>query len=110
MANPVFFSATMQKSPLSIPARIMTEHNLDRVVYFVLRGGTVEQRLYLYEVLCDALIERVPLRRARREMLVCRYKSGCTEAEHFDNYTALLRHVFGDKCRIRIRLAWRDEL
>lgn len=88
----------------------MTEHSLDRVVYFVLRGGTDEQRLYLHDVLRDALITRVPLRRARREMWLCRYKSGCTEAEHFDNYDALLRHIFGDKCRIRVRLAWRDEL
>lgn len=110
MAQTVFFSATMQKSPASLPAQIMTEQGLDRVVYFVLRGGTDEQRTCLSEMLREVLIERVPLRRARREMWLCHYKCGCSELEHYDNYDALLKHVFGEKCRIRVRLAWREEV
>lgn len=97
----------MQKSPASLPAQIMTEQGLDRVVYFVLRGGTDEQRANLSEMLSRVLIERVPLRRARREMWLCYYKSGCSEVEHYDNYDALLKHVFGPTCRIRVRIMWK---
>lgn len=107
MAQTVFFSATVQKSPMSIPARVMTEHSLDRVVYFVLRGGTDEQRSALAEFLAQSLLTRVPLKRARnREMWICRTHDGCNDAEHFDSYDSILRHVFGEKCRVRVRILW----
>ena len=102
-----YFSATMQKSPFSVPARVMEELNLDRIVYFVLRGGTDAQREYLHELLGDALVGRVPLSRARRQMIICRTHDGQNDAEHIESYNALLRHVFGDKCRITVRIMWK---
>lgn len=109
MENQIFFSATMQKSPLSIPARVMVELGLDRVVYFVLRGGTDDQRERLNAMLGASLIARVPLRRARRQMLICRaYDVG--DNVHLYFYESLLQRVFGDKCRIRVRICWKGEL
>lgn len=107
MAQNVFFSATVQKSPASLPAKIMTEHNLDRVVYFVLRGGSDEQRSALAELLSIALLSRVPLKRARREMWVCRTHDCCNDAEHFASYDNILQHVFGSTCRVRVRIMWK---
>lgn len=108
MQNNIFFSATMQKSPASLPAQIMTEHSLDRVVYFVLRGGTDEQREALANMLRMTLITRIPLRKARREMWICRCQEGITTMSHLDNYQAVLQHVFGDSCRIRVRVLWKE--
>lgn len=110
MENSVFFSATMQKSPMSIPARVMTEHSLDRVVYFVLRGGSDEQRSALADLLSHALLSRVPLKRARREMWICRTHDCCNDEEHFETYENILRYVFGPKCRVRVRIMWKGGL
>ena len=106
----IFFSATMQKSPASLPAQIMTEHSLDRVVYFVLRGGSDEQRSALADLLSHALLSRVPLKRARREMWICRAERECNDAEHFASYETILQHVFGPTCRTRVRIIWRAAL
>ena len=106
----IFFSATMQKSPASLPAKIMTEHSLDRVVYFVLRGGSDEQRSALADLLSHALLSRVPLKRARREMWICRAERECNDAEHFASYETILQHVFGPTCRTRVRIMWRAAL
>lgn len=110
MENSVFFSATVQKSPASLPAQIMTEHSLDRVVYFVLRGGSDEQRSALADLLSVALLSRVPLKRARREMWICRAERECNDAEHFASYETILQHVFGPTCRTRVRIMWRAAL
>lgn len=107
MATNLFFSATMQKSPASLPAKIMTEHRLDRVVYFVLRGGSDKQRNQLADLLSAALLSRVPLKRARREMWICRAHDCCNDMQHFDSYSELLRYVFGPKCRVRVRIMWK---
>lgn len=108
MEKTVFFSATVQKSPVSIPARVMVEQSLNRVVYFVLRGGSDEQRLYLSDLLAKALIARVPHKRGRhREMWICRPLDSYNDAEHFASYDAILQHVFGDKCRVRVRMMWK---
>ena len=106
----IFFSATVQKSPASLPAQIMTEHSLDRVVYFVLRGGTDEQRDALEDLLSRALLERIPLKRARREMWVCRTVDGANDAAHLQDYDTILRYVFGSNCRVRVRIMWRAAL
>ena len=110
MEDSVFFSATMQKSPASLPAQIMTEHSLDRVVYFVLRGGSDEQRSALADLLSVALLSRVPLKRARREMWVCRTHDCCNDMQHIESYNEVLRHIFGDNCRIVVRVCWRAAL
>ena len=106
----IFFSATVQKSPASLPAQIMTEHSLDRVVYFVLRGGSDEQRSALADLLSVALLSRVPLKRARREMWVCRTVDGANDAAHLQDYDTILRYVFGPTCRTRVRIMWRAAL
>ena len=110
MQNDFFFSATVQKSPASLPAQIMTEHSLDRVVYFVLRSGSNEQRDALEDLLSRALLERIPLKRARREMWICRTDNGANDAEHFASYETILQHVFGPTCRTRVRIMWRAAL
>ena len=106
----IFFSATVQKSPASLPAQIMTEHNLDRVVYFVLRSGSNEQRDALEDLLSRALLSRVPLKRARREMWICRAERECNDAAHLQDYDTILRYVFGSNCRVRVRIMWRAAL
>ncbi|MGN0235185.1 MAG: hypothetical protein ACI4BD_02570 [Paludibacteraceae bacterium] len=109
MANQsFFFSATMQKSALSKPARVMNELNLDRVAYFVLRGGSDDQRAYLNELLGDSLIARLPLLRGRnRQMLICRAELHLSDAQVLCSYQAVLTHVFGERCRITTRIMWR---
>ena len=102
-----YFSATMQKSPLSVPARIMEELNLDRVVYFVLRGGTDEQREALQALIGNAVIARIALSRARRQMIICRTSDDINDAVTIDSYRAALEHVFGEHCRITVRILWR---
>lgn len=107
----VFFSATVQKSPMSIPARVMTEHSLDRVVYFVLRGGSDEQRAALAELLAQSLLTRVPLKRGRnREMWICRTRNSESHAQHFEDYDTILQHIFGPTCRIRVHILLRIAL
>lgn len=105
--NQTYFSATMQKSPLSVPARIMEELNLDRVVYFVLRGGTDEQREALQDLIGNAVIARIALSRARRQMIICRTSDDINDAVTIDSYRAALEHVFGEHCRITVRILWR---
>lgn len=109
MTNNVFFSATMQKSPASLPAQIMSEHSLDRVVFFVVRGGSDAQRSALADMLYMTLISRVPLRKARREMWICRCREGVATMAHLEDYQAVLKHVFGEKCRIRVRILWKED-
>ena len=103
----IYFSATMQKSPLSVPARVMEELNLDRVVYFVLRGGTDEQREALQDLIGNAVIARIALSRARRQMIICRTSDDINDAVTIDSYRAALEHVFGEHCRITVRILWR---
>ena len=102
-ADGCFVSVT-EKSPLSVPARVMTELGLQRVVWFVLRGGTDEQREYLHTLIGRSVICRVPLARARRQMIICRAIDGCSDHEHIRSYRAVLEHVFGEKCRISVRV------
>ena len=98
----------MQKSALSKPAQVMTELNLDRVVYLVLRGGSDEQRAYLNELLSEVLIARLPLRRGRnRQMLICRAELHLNDALVLHSSQAVLTHVFGEGCRIVPRIMWR---
>lgn len=97
----------MQKSPLSVPARIMEELNLDRVVYFVLRGGTDEQREALQDLIGNAVITRIALSRARRQMIICRTSDDINDAVTIDSYRAALEHVFGEHYRITVRILWR---
>lgn len=106
------FTATMQKSGNSKVAQVMNLLNLDRAVYFVLRGGTDEQRDELHELIRHAVVTRLPLHndrhpRWRRQMIVCRCVNNINDLEHIETYRAVLQQVFGDKCRIAVRVVWR---
>ena len=93
-----------EKSPLSKPAQIMAELGLRRVVWFVLRGGTDEQREYLHSLIGHAVICRLPLSRAHRQMIICRTYEAYTDTALIRFYRAVLRQVFGEKCRISVRV------
>ena len=93
-----------EKSPLSKPAQIMAELRLRRVVWFVLRGGTDEQREYLHSLIGHTVICRLPLSRAHRQMIICRTADDFTNQAYIRFYRAVLRQVFGEKCRISVRV------
>ena len=93
-----------EKSPLSKPAQIMAELRLRRVVWFVLRGGTDEQREYLHSLIGHTVICRLPLSRAHRQMIICRTYEAYTDTALIRFYRAVLRQVFGEKCRISVRV------
>ena len=93
-----------EKSPLSKPAQIMAELGLRRVVWFVLRGGTDEQREYLHSLIGHTVICRLPLSRAHRQMIICRTADDFTNPALIRFYRAVLRQVFGEQCRISVRV------
>ena len=93
-----------EKSPLSKPAQIMAELGLRRVVWFVLRGGTDEQREYLHSLIGHTVICRLPLSRAHRQMIICRTADDFTNQAYIRFYRAVLRQVFGEQCRISVRV------
>ncbi len=112
MDKNLIFTATMQKSSNSRVAQVMNSLNLDRAVYFVLRGGTDEQREALQELISAAVVARIPIHHRchpkwRRQLIVCRTNDCINDVEHIDNYRAVLQHVFGEKCRIAVRVMWR---
>lgn len=99
------YLSVAEKSALSKPAQIMRELGLRRVVWFVLRGGTDEQREYLHTLIGHTVICRLPLSCARRQMIICRAYDAYTDMAHIRFYRAVLRQVFGEKCRISVRVA-----
>lgn len=109
----IFFSATVQKSPMSIPARVMTEHQLDRVVYFILRGGTEAQREELHELLEHVLLDWHPILNRRhprrmRDLIICAADYRFSDVQHLQSYQQVLQHVLGEKRRIAVRILHRS--
>ena len=98
------YLSVAEKSPLSKPAQIMAELGLRRVVWFVLRGGTDEQREYLHSLIGHTVVCRLPLSRAHRQMIICRTADDFTNQAYIRFYRAVLRQVFGEKCRISVRV------
>lgn len=98
------FLSTIEKSPLSKPAQVMSELGLTRVVYFVLRGGTEDQREKLHQLIYGNLVCRIPLRRAGRQMIICRTSDIFTDQAYLLFYRKTLQSVFGEKCRITVRV------
>lgn len=91
----------------------MNMMNEDRVVYFVLRSGTEEQREALYDLLQDTLLVMLPIvskrhPRSRRMMYVCKAVQHVDDLAHIASYKAVLANVFGEKCRITPRLVIRS--
>lgn len=98
------FLSIVEKSPLSKVAQVMSNLGLARVVYFVLRGGTDAQREELHQLIYGNLVCRIPLRRGRRQMIICRTSDIFTDRAYLQFYRKTLQSVFGDKCRIAVRV------
>jgi len=118
-----FFTATTCKSQLSKVARVMNELNLDRVVYFVVRGGSERQRMQLSINLSQMIICQLPLiskgalrkknaaphrtRDSVRRMLICQAFADTSDFNLIRVYRTYLEEVFGDKCRLSVRVVRR---
>lgn len=98
------YVSVAEKSALSKPAQIMRELGLRRVVWFVLRGGTDAQREYLHTLIGGSVVCRLPLSRAHRQMIICRGYEAYTDTALIRFYRAVLRQVFGEQCRISVRV------
>lgn len=112
MANYIF-TTTSQKSSDSHVAQVMNNHNLDRAVYFILRGGTKAQRDEVYEHLEHVLVDLHPIvnhrhPRRHRIIVVCRTFTQQNDLQILDDFRSILRYVFGPTCRIQPRVVWRS--
>ena len=94
----------MRKSALSLPSQVMEELDLDRVVFFVVKSATEAQREQLCHHLGAFLIKRIPLKKAKREMFICRTADDLNDAALFDFYETIMQQIFGTKARIRVRI------
>lgn len=113
MKNSVFFSAS-QKSGNSRVVRLMNDLNVNRVAYFFLRGGTSEQRAYLQSLLGDNVIACLSLRslrhpRQRRQLWILEAQPSFSLQATVESYRAVLQHIFGEKCRIVVRICWKED-
>ena len=104
MATNKTFIASMRKSALSLPSQVMEELDLNRVVFFVVKSATEAQREQLCHHLGAFLIKRIPLKKAKREMFICRTADDLSDAALFDFYETIMQQIFGPKTRIRVRI------
>ena len=104
------FAAMVLKSEQSMPARAMEELDLDRVVFFVVKSATEAQREQLCHHLGAFLIKRIPLKKAKREMVICRTADNVNDAKILDYYETIIKQIFGPKTRIRARIIRRIAL
>ena len=104
------FAAMVLKSEQSMPARAMEELDLDRVVFFVVKSATEAQREQLCHHLGAFLIKRIPLKKAKREMVICRTADNVNDAKILDSYETIIKQIFGPKTRIRARIIRRIAL
>ena len=74
-------AAMVLKSEQSMPARAMEKLDLDRVVFFVVKSATEAQREQLCHHLGAFLIKRIPLKKAKREMVICRTADNVNDAK-----------------------------
>ena len=100
----------MRKSALSLPSQVMEELDLNRVVFFVVKSATEAQREQLCHHLGAFLIKRIPLKKAKREMFICRTADDLNDAALFDFYETIMQQIFGTKTRIRARIIRRIAL
>ena len=104
------FTAVVLKSEHSMPARVMEELDLDRVVFFVVKSATEAQREQLCHALNAFLIRRIPLKKAKREMVICRTSDNVNDAQVLDFYETIMQQIFGPQTRIRAKIVWRIAL
>ena len=104
------FAAMVLKSEQSMPARVMVNQELQSCVFFVLRGGTDEQREQLCRGIKGDLLKRIPLKKAKREMVICRTADNVNDAKILDSYETIIKQIFGPNTRIRARIIRRIAL
>ena len=104
------FAAMVLKSEQSMPARVMVNQELQSCVFFVLRGGTDEQREQLQAQIEKAVICRKNLSRGRRQMIICRANDALTDAANIEQYQRILANVFGVNTRTCVRFMRRMPL
>ena len=109
------FTTTSQKSSNSHVAQVMNDHELDRAVYFILRGGSDAQREELRELISSALIDWYPILNRRhprrlRDIIICRAHDNVDDLQHIETYRSVLEYVLGKNCRITVRVVWRAAL
>ena len=101
------FTAVVLKSEQAMPASVMEELDLDRVVFFVVKSATEAQREQLCHALNAFLIRRIPLKKAKREMVICRTLDNVNDAQVLDFYETIMQQIFGPQTRIRAKIVWR---
>ncbi len=104
------FTAVVLKSEQAMPARVMVNQELQSCVFFVLRGGTDEQREQLQAQIEKAVICKQNLSRGRRQMIICRANDALTEAANIEQYQRILANVFGVNNRTCVRFMRRMPL
>ena len=104
MATNHLFIASMRKSALSLPSQVMEELDLNRVVFFVVKSATNAQSEQLCRGIKGDLLKRIPLKKAKREMFICRTADDLNDAALFDFYETIMQQIFGTKARIRVRI------
>ena len=104
------FAAMVLKSEQSMPARAMEELDLNRVVFFVVKSATEAQREQLCHHLGAFLIKRIPLKKAKREMVICRTADNVNDAKILAAYETILKPIFGPKPLMRARIIRRIAL
>ena len=104
------FAAMVLKSEQSMPARAMEELDLNRVVFFVVKSATNAQSKQLCRGIKSDLLKRIPLKKAKREMFICRTADNINDAKILDSYETIIKQIFGPKTRIRARIIRRIAL
>ena len=100
----------MRKSALSLPSQVMEELDLNRVVFFVVKSATDAQSEQLCRDIKGNLLKRIPLKKAKREMFICRTADNVNDAKILDYYETIIKQIFGPKTRIRARIIRRIAL
>ena len=104
------FAAMVLKSEQSMPARVMVNQELQSCVFFVLRGGTDEQREQLQAQIEKAVICKQNLSHGRRQMIICRANDALTDAANIEQYQRILAIVLGVNNRTCVRFMRRMPL
>lgn len=104
------YAAVVLKSEQAMPVRVMVEQELASCVYYVVRGGSDEQREQLHALIEKEVVCRLDLSRGRRQMIICRANEALSDAENIAMHQRILASVFGSNNRISVRFMRRIAL
>lgn len=99
-----FATDSVLRSMSARPVRFMEENGYDEVIYFIIRGGSDELRQRLVKYLGWTLLARIPLKRARREMYICRVMPDFSDADNLYCYRQTIEQFFGTNSRVRVHI------